>query len=381
MQGYLDSIGIRSIWGWALGENDTLPELTAWVNGMPVCNFRPSLLREDLKRLPRSDLGFHIDLGGPLNAGDLVGVTNREGEHLERSPRKALSSEWSRFDMALCLVNREMKILEIGPAYNPLTPRSKGWNSFSLDHATEAELKAKYQGQQAIERIEAVDFIWKQGPMEDAIPGSHRNTFDVIIASHVLEHMPDPIAFFVSAMSILKAGGLISLILPDKRFSFDFFKPLTMTSDYLYAHHSRRTRHSKKTAFDNGAYNVSENGEIVWSARPTRNFNTLGEDTLLRAKEMFDETIEDESAQYVDFHATNYTPSSFALIIFELSQLGLIPFDIERAFPTTGAEFYVSLRNRPPRRMSSARIKEERLRLMKVTVREIGQQARWLLDD
>lgn len=368
--------------GWAIENGRAPADLTAWVNGTPVTRFKPSLARPDVTGFPRNDVGFDVDLGRVLNAGDVVGVTNQKGEHLARSPRRAAVSEWSRDEKALYLMDRRMKILEIGPGPNPLTPRSEGWNSFSLDHATQEELRIKYRGQYPVERIGPVDFVWKGGPIETAIRAADHKTFDAIIASHVIEHIPDPIAFFLSASAILKPGGLISLIIPDKRFIFDFFKSLTLTSDYLYAHHLRRTRHTKKTVFDNMALNVYESGDLVWATRPMGNFTFfLGDDALARAKRGFDEAVEDESGEYVDYHTAMYTPSSFALIMFELGQLQIIPFQIERSFPTSGCEFYVTLRNVPPKQLTCDLTREERLRLMKATVRELSEQGRWLLDD
>lgn len=103
------------------------------MNGAPALRFHPSLLRPEIKDFARKDVGFKIDLPQSLNAADVIGVTNEKGEHLARSPRKPLHSEWSKEDKALCLISRDMKVLEIGAGYSPLVPRSQGWNwSFSL---------------------------------------------------------------------------------------------------------------------------------------------------------------------------------------------------------------------------------------------------------
>ncbi len=37
-----------------------------------------------------------------------------------------------------------MRGIEIGPSYRPLCPKNQGWNTLVVDHATRAELVAKY---------------------------------------------------------------------------------------------------------------------------------------------------------------------------------------------------------------------------------------------
>jgi len=382
LQGYLDETGLRRIRGWAVAGNGGPPNLVASINGVAVARFKPSLHRADLVNFGCKDLGFNIEMDRALQPGDIVSVTDERGEHLVGSPKQITKIQATKEEKALCLVSRAMKILEIGPSYNPIAPRSQGWNSFSLDHATQEELRSKYESHyQPVERIEPVDYLWKGGPLEMAVPSQEHGSFDVVIASHVIEHIPDPIGFFLSASVLLKENGLVSLVIPDKRVTFDFFKPITVTSHYLEAHHLRRTRHSRKTAFDNTAYNVNEKGDIAWSIRPVGAFSFFGDNVLFDAKRLFDQTVEDESSPYIDFHGMVYTPSSFALIILELSQLGVLPFTVARTFPTSGCEFYVTLRKSVPSKLESSRLQEQRLRLMKASIRELGQQSRWLVDE
>lgn len=99
------------------------------------------------------------------------------------------------------------------------------------------------------------------------------------------------------------------------------------------------------------------------------------------AKAAFDHAVTDESRPYVDFHNTVYTPSSFALTILELGQLGVIPFEVAYSYPTEGGEFYVILRHSKPAEMDAATLTKERLRLLKGIVGELGEQARWLAED
>lgn len=382
MQGYLDNVGLRSLLGWAMDEGGALPRLIATVDGQEVARFSPSAYRPDLASPTRQPVAFEVDLGRELAVGATVAVTDEAGAHIGNSPFTVNVLNGTRVEKALAAASRDMKILEIGPSYSPLTPRSRGWNSFSLDHASQEELKAKYAGQLSAENIEPVDFLWRGGPVETAIPVEQHGTFDVVLASHVIEHFPDTIGFYLSARKLLKPNGLISLVVPDKRVTFDFFKPVTLTSDLLAAHHERRTRHTRKTAFDNAAYNAFSRGQVAWAFRPFDQFTfPAATDTLAEAKRIFDETVTDETGVYSDYHNTIYTPAGYALSILELGQLGIIPFEVVRTFPTEGCEFFVTLRASEVQPMAPDQLANERLRLMKETVRELGEQARWLTDD
>ncbi len=131
-RGFLDGVGLRTLYGWATDDHGPPPELTASVNGVARLVFTPSLERPDLLPfLGRSDLGFAPDLGIPLKIGDWVAVSTADGWQPRGSPMQITWLDGSREDKALALVNREMTILEIGPSFKPIACRSAGWHSYS----------------------------------------------------------------------------------------------------------------------------------------------------------------------------------------------------------------------------------------------------------
>ena len=277
-------------------------------------------------------------------------------------------------------VAREHKVLEIGPSYNPTVTRRDGWNVFSLDHAPAAELRKHYGSKPGVDvsRIEEVDFVWKGGPLESAIPAEHLGTFDVIIASHVIEHQPNLVGFFQSTSRILKPGGLLRLAVPDKRFCFDFFMPVTLTGDVLEAAFAESTRHTKRSRYHHSAYHVFINKNSTWTQAPIEELSWR-KDNIHVAKTAFDAHQTGPEAPYFDLHAWYFTPAHFKLILLELGHLDLIQYREEAYFGPAGCEFIISLRNTKPQRLDEAALQARRLELLTQGLLEIREQADFVL--
>jgi SAM-dependent methyltransferase len=248
----------------------------------------------------------------------------------------------TRAEILLAPVPRSAHIIEIGPSFNPIAPKSAGWNSASIDHLTREGLVAKYTAHPGVDvsLIEPVDFIWTGGPLSAAVPLAQHGSFDAFIASHVIEHTPDLIAFLDSAATLLKPEGVVILAIPDKRYCFDYFQPLTTTGELLEAHADRRSRHTRRLAFNQVAYEVTDGGTISWSQRPSQGIRFI--QGLEDASDLF--TTFENSLGYMDLHAWRFVPPSFELLLLELARLGKTDWRLESITPTEGCEFFAWLR-------------------------------------
>jgi SAM-dependent methyltransferase len=61
-------------------------------------------------------------------------------------------------------------------------------------------------------------------------------TQDFVIANHFLEHCQNPIGALVSMFRVLRAGGILFLAVPDKRYTFDVDRPITPLEHLLRDH-------------------------------------------------------------------------------------------------------------------------------------------------
>jgi SAM-dependent methyltransferase len=266
------------------------------------------------------------------------------------------------------------RILEIGPSHAPVAAKRAGWNAYVVDHADAAELRAKYAAMGVdTAGIEEVDTVWHGGRLDDAIPEAEHGTFGRLIASHVIEHIPDPVGFLASASRLLAPGGVIALAVPDKRYCFDLFKPVSTTGDLLAAHDPGGPgRHTARTQFHQVAYSALVDGTGAWGQHPVARAALIN--TLPEALRAFAETRSDAGSEYVDAHAWQFTPSAFCLAILELAEAGLIDWHIAHCTPAMGAEFIAILHRGRLDWPNDAAREAERLRLLLAIQVELRQQ-------
>ena len=184
--------------------------------------------------------------------------------------------------------------------------------------------------------IEDVDFVWKGEPLHEVVGGNDR--YDWIIASHVIEHLPDPVRFLNGCREVLRAKGVVSLVVPDKRYCFDYFRPLSTSGEILDAFEQRRIRPTPGSVFDSLANCVTLEGQTSWSANDQE-----GDFRNVYTFETAQNAWERAKSGHEDAHIWRFTPASFRLILQDLRSLGLLRFQLIHEFDTAGNEFFVTL--------------------------------------
>lgn len=236
--------------------------------------------------------------------------------------------------------------LEIGPSHSPLAPKKEGYNVEIIDVMGRDELVEKYG---VPDRIEEVDYVWK-GQSFQELTGKSKH-YDYIIASHVIEHAPDLIGFLNSCDAVLKDSGVISLAVPDKRFHFDRFRPISGISRVIDSHLNQSAIHSAGSVAEFYLNVVSMDGFIAWSEE------AYGDLEFLHTPEDARKGIAavTQERAFIDVHAWCFVPSSFRLLIHDLHALGFIAFQEVSFLPTSGYEFYLTL-GRQGRGIDSSRM-------------------------
>lgn len=244
-------------------------------------------------------------------------------------------------------IPRQATILEIGGGYNPKFLKENFPNVYHLDHASAAELRAKYSKiplvAHLLHRIQEVDFVSQGGPIERLIPQALK--FDVVFSSHALEHQVDLIDHLQSLARLIRENGTVIMIIPDYRCCFDALRFPTLAGDALAVHLAGHRRHRAKQAFDTTARTIQLNPgrRLRWLDIRVAKF--CG--SVARGHEAVEQNEKPE-AEYMDAHAWTFCPVSFELLMTELYLMGLTSLTPKFISPSYGNQFCVVLRNRPP---------------------------------
>ena len=255
-----------------------------------------------------------------------------------------------RFEQLRKHIRHEMRGIEIGPFHSPIASRKQGYNSIVLDVFDAVELRRQAGAITnlpfgSIDNIEEVDLLGSAGDIAELVAGAYgTELFDYVVSSHNMEHLPDPIRFLQGCERILKPGGSICMAIPDRRFCFDFYRPLTDLSEWLQAYDEKRRQPTEAQVFRHHAYQSLLRGTLLgWSADEANGDIPAPLETLDTAYDDWRNSMNAERP-YKDCHCWTFAPASFELMISDLQFLGLIGLTVDEITGPNAFEFYVHLK-------------------------------------
>jgi SAM-dependent methyltransferase len=251
-------------------------------------------------------------------------------------------------------ISKDFTGLEIGPSYRPTFPKSEGWNIKVLDHCKKAELISKYASLKVpksfLNAIEEVDYVWKSEKYSELISKNEQD-LKYVVACHVIEHVNDFLDFLNQMSQILEKDGYLLLAIPDKKSTFDFYRPNSTLGDVVIGNLSP-SLYDIMAQIDEDYLRCELDGAIAWNQEvsseaiatgnfpaPSIGFEPISD--LIRSKLRKNHESEDE---YRDGHRWIFTTSSFIDLVNALRTIGLIDFSVEEYQETNYYEFLVALR-------------------------------------
>jgi hypothetical protein len=333
--GHVDMCTQSHVAGWAAnGRGDPVP-VTIRLNGRVLATAIRKILRPDLVAHGISpECGFSVIFEEPLTIIDEVTVVLPNGDDLIGSPCK---SHQVRLREVLHGITPEMRGFEVGPLDRPILPKSK-YRVLYVDHASRENLIVKYQSSAtpdtlASEQIVPIDIVWAPGKtLRNCMPEAA--VYDYCLASHVIEHVADPISWLQQIASVLKDSAILSMAVPDKERTFDHLRMVTRPADLIDAYVRLIPRPSPCHVFDH----ITSVSQINVEPQPTA-------PRLIR--EAFAHAIAVHHTEtYLDVHCHVFTPKSFLQVFETIAHTGVLPFKLSRFYTTrNGAnEFIVSLK-------------------------------------
>lgn len=212
-------------------------------------------------------------------------------------------------------------VLEIGPFCNPVM---RGDNVRYLDVLDAEGLKA---------RARAIGLTEDNCPSEIHYVGDLAGVsekFDAVLSCHSIEHQPNLIGHLNSVAEILNENGLYLVIVPDKRFCFDYSISESTLADVLDAHINNVTQHSVKSIVEHRALTTHNDVIRHWQGDHGR----LDEaDVIARARAALEE-FKESLGGYIDVHAWQFTPDGFRSMIKMLSDMNVIRFNAHKIYDT-----------------------------------------------
>ncbi|MEO9324933.1 methyltransferase domain-containing protein [Nocardioides sp. C4-1] len=168
--------------------------------------------------------------------------------------------------------------------------------------------------------------------------------FDWVMASHVIEHVPDVIGWLAQVAEVTAPGGALVLVVPDRRYCFDVHRPGTTTGQLIQSHELGETVPSVRAVFDYKRGHAVTDVKEAWAGRPP------GYDRRIYSLDQVVEQVDlARSGEYVDAHVWTFTPGSLVEQLVELRALGLSRWRVETYTETRQdeLEFFVVLRQLP----------------------------------
>jgi SAM-dependent methyltransferase len=157
----------------------------------------------------------------------------------------------------------------------------------------------------------------------------HANSLDYVASSHVLEHTANPVKAICEWYRVLRPGGIIYLVVPDRRYTFDRYRPVT-ACEHLFEDYRRDVS-------DRDATHVDEHVDLLdWR----RAIPDLPSERVAAERERHRALYHGELAagREINIHFHTFEPATLleffhTLMVHPLTQLRLTVVDHAVRFP------------------------------------------------
>lgn len=222
--------------------------------------------------------------------------------------------------------------VEIGALDKPLVRKSDG-TVYYVDHCDTDTLKTRWKDDTGVNNDALwVDAVWGKSSLGEALSSGHApnnevwSGADYVVASHVIEHVPDLVSWLREIGEILRPGGTVRLAIPDKRYCFDYLRKPSTFADVVSEFIRKR-----RVPGANRILDCTLNMATVDCGKAWRGQIVDSElERVYGVKDAIAIAIDAEvNGAYHDVHCWAFTPDSFAELMHDLAQAELLSFKCE----------------------------------------------------
>lgn len=243
--------------------------------------------------------------------------------------------------------------LEVAPYFNPMVDRSR-YEVFYVDCIDNDEIQRKASENPGCKDsyVPRIDAVWVPGKrLAECVRG---RKFAYAVASHVLEHVPNPLGWLHEILECVEVGGRVAIMLPMRTKSMDFYRQNTTFGQVVGWAIEKPSRPTPTQVMDFLSQSFFHQGEPVVDgqmpkfeqvARHYSDGHALGYATFVWKRQ-----------HYLDVHCTTWTPDSFSEVFRRLNDVGLLDCDIVGPFTgfpgASEGEFVAFLEKRSDRKFA-----------------------------
>jgi hypothetical protein len=265
---------------------------------------------------PKSELDIDLDYYRKFN-NDLSTLNDEQllNHYIQYGRAEGRSNHMCRRDFVFSIPRN--KILEIGPFTNPslIGNHVKYFDVLDFPELVKRAIKHSYP----VTHDFKIDYVSSNGDL-----GIVGEKFNSVFSSHCIEHQVNLIKHLNDVDKILTSEGQYYLIIPDKRYCFDYFLPESLVVDVLGAYLLK----------SNGLHhpiNILKNRVMTTHNDPVRHWagehGDINSNISLKISNALSEISNNHG--YIDVHAWQFTPESFKQIIDTLVSISIINLKIK----------------------------------------------------
>jgi Methyltransferase domain len=232
----------------------------------------------------------------------------------------------ARQDFVISNLDTSKRGIEIAPYFNPMVSKQlyDVWYVDCIDNK-EIQKKAKENPGSVGKEVPHIDSVWVPGrPLRECV---NRQAFQYAVASHVFEHVPNPVGWVTEILECLHVGGKLALLIPDRRHTMDYYRRETTFADILGWYVDKPSIPSPSQVVDFLAQSFYDIGAVDFN-EPMLPFEKAERHYSDRDALNFAQMTKDRN-HYLDVHCSVWTPDSFVRVFQRIRDLGILNVEID----------------------------------------------------